>query len=115
MKLIALDFRRTGIKALDENAFGEPTQQKTRRVKAGLTGSEPFGLDEIRNDFFRRHSRASAQTSQRQRGAHEPQELPPAGCLMRKLLIQQLGGTWAGVIFVYAAPEPRRSEVMIFC
>jgi len=74
---IALDLGRAPLMALHHQSRGETAESHGGGIEEWIAGDQFFRLFHIRNNSFERLPRASRQTGQRQRGAHQLQKITP--------------------------------------
>ena len=91
---VPFNFGRTPHVALDQYGLRHTAQGNGAREKERTAGDEFLRLPDVRNDRFRRLFDTRAHAGQRQRRAHQFEEIPaafrivPLGGLFRKLPVQ---------------------------
>ena len=89
---IAFDLGRAAFVALDQQARGHASERHRRGVEHRLAGHQIFGLTHVRHDQLVGLHRASRDAGQRQRGAHQLQEVAAAD---RVVELGRVGGELA--------------------
>ena len=94
---VPFNFGRAPLMTLDEQTHGIGSKRHGRRIKPGLSLNQAIRLLDVGNDILFRRATASGQTSQRQRGSHELQEIaavhrivPFRGRLAGKFAVEQV-------------------------
>ena len=120
---LPFDFGRTPHVAFDQHRLGDAGERDRAREEQRSAGNEILRLPDVGNDLFRRLLGARADARERERRAHQLQELPaslrviPLGGLLGKLAVQILAelervGQFAEAAPVQAAVEPARRDRM---
>ena len=73
---VPLDLRRTALVALHQHARRIPAERHGGGIEERLAGDEFLGSAHVRHDHLGRLLRAGRHAGERQRRAHQPQELP---------------------------------------
>jgi len=74
---VPLDLRRTALVALHQHARRVSAERHGRGIEERLAGNELLGSAHVRHDHLGRLLRTGRHAGERQRRAHQPQELPP--------------------------------------
>ena len=94
MLRISFDFGRSAHVALDQHRPRDAPERDGARKEQGPAGHQIFGLPDVRDDLLRRLRRAGADAGERERGAHQLEEVAPAlrivpfRCLLREFTVQ---------------------------
>ncbi len=78
MLRIPFDFGRSAHVALDQHRPRDASERDGAREKQGPAGHQIFRLSDVRNDLLWRLRRAGADTGERERGAHQLEEVAPS-------------------------------------
>ena len=110
---VAFDLRRPAHVAFDQHGPGNPRDRNGAREEEGPSGDEIFGLTDVRDDLLGGLPRAGADPRERERRAHQLEEVSaafrivPLGRLRRKLAVQVIAEVLAVGQLAQASPiEP---------